>query len=55
MIVKESGIEYHHKHIYKVLHRWGFKQKVPRKVHVNAASDDEKEAFKKRQRKSWTT
>ena len=55
MIVKESGIEYHHKHIYKVLHRWGFKQKVPRKVHINAASDDEKEAFKKRRRKSWTT
>ena len=55
MIVKESGIEYHHKHIYKVLHRWGFKQKVPRKVHINAASDEEKVAFKKRQRKSWTT
>jgi transposase len=52
MIVKESGVEYHRKHIYKVLHRWGFRQKVPRKVHINTASDDEKEAFKKRQRKS---
>jgi transposase len=47
MIVKESGVEYHRKHIYKVLHRWGFKEKVPRKVHVNTASDEEKEAFKK--------
>lgn len=47
MIVKESGVEYHSKHIYKVLHRWGFKEKVPRKVHINTASDEEKEAFKK--------
>jgi len=52
LIVKESGVRYHHKHIYKVLHRWGFKQKVPRKVHINTASDEEKEAFKKRRGKS---
>lgn len=52
MIVKESGVKYHSKHIYKVLHRWGLKQKVPRKVHINTASEEEKEAFKKRHRKS---
>ncbi len=35
--------------MYRILRKWDFKQKVPRKVHVNTASLDEKEAFKKRQ------
>ena len=48
MIIKESGIKYHHNYIYCILCRWGFKQKVPRKVHVNTASAEEKEDFKKR-------
>ena len=48
MIVKESGIKYHYTHIYRILRRWGFKQKVPRKVHVNTASQEEKYDFKKR-------
>jgi putative transposase len=48
-IVNESGIKYHYTHIYRILRKWGFKQKVPRKVHVNTASQEEKEAFKKRQ------
>ena len=43
MIIKESGARYHHNHIYRILRRWGFKQKVPRKVHVNTASAEEKE------------
>ena len=51
LIVKESGIKYHYTHIYRILRKWGFKQKVPRKVHVNTASVEEKEAFKKRQNK----
>ena len=29
------------------MHKWGFKQKVPQKVHVNTASKQEKERFKK--------
>jgi hypothetical protein len=29
------------------MHKWGFKQKVPRKTHVNTASKEEKERFKK--------
>jgi len=29
------------------MHKWGFKQKVPRKVHVNTASKEEKEILKK--------
>jgi putative transposase len=49
LIIKKSGIKYHHIHIYHlILRKWGFKQKVPRKVHVNTASQEEKEAFKKR-------
>ena len=54
LIVKVSGKHYHHIHIYRILRRWGFRQKVPRKVHVNTASKEEKDAFKKRpQRYLW--
>ena len=49
MIIEKSGIKYHHTHVYRILRKWGFKQKVPRKVHVNTASQVEKEDFKKRQ------
>jgi putative transposase len=49
LIIKKSGIKYHYTHIYRILRKWGFKQKVPRKVHVNTASREEKEEFKKRQ------
>jgi putative transposase len=48
LIIQESGIRYHYTHIYRILRKWGFKQKVPRKVHVNTASKEEKEEFKKR-------
>lgn len=50
MIVNEGNVHYHQIYIYSLLHRWGFKQKVPRKVHVNTASNEEKEEFKKEQR-----
>lgn len=49
LIVKKSGgIRYHYTHIYRILRKWGFKQKVPRKVHVNTATRKEKDDFKKR-------
>jgi len=48
LIIRESGVKYHHTHIYRVVKKWGFKQKVPRKVHVNTASAEEKDKFKKR-------
>jgi Winged helix-turn helix len=49
MIVEESGIQYHYyTHIYRLLHKWAFRQKIPRKVHVNTASEEEEEQFKKR-------
>ena len=48
LIIHESGIRYHHNYIYYIVRKWGFKQKVPRKVHVNTATREEKEIFKKR-------
>ena len=54
LIVKKSGIRYHYTHIYRLMHKWGFKQKVPRKTHVNTASKEEKERFKKEQERYWT-
>lgn len=50
MIVREGNVRYHQIYIYTLLHRWGFKQKVPRRVHVDTASYEEKEDFKKEQR-----
>ena len=32
LIIRESGIKYNHNYIYNILRRWGFKQKVPRKI-----------------------
>ena len=54
--MQQSSIKYHSIHIYRILRKWGFKQKVPRKVHVNTtASTEEKNNFKKRQnRYFWT-
>ena len=49
LIIKKSGLKYHYTHIYRILRKWGFKQKIPRKVHVNTASLEEKDDFKKRQ------
>ena len=54
LIIRESGIRvrYHHNYIYYIVRKWGFKQKVPRKVHVNTASKEEKDEFKKRHARS---
>jgi putative transposase len=54
LIVKKSGgIRYHYTHIYRLMHKWGFKQKVPRRVHVNTASKEEKERFNKEQERYY--
>ncbi|HSE99681.1 MAG TPA: helix-turn-helix domain-containing protein [Nitrososphaeraceae archaeon] len=54
LIVKKSGrIRYHYTHIYRLMHKWGFKQKIPRKVHVNTASKEDKERFKKEQERYY--
>jgi putative transposase len=52
MIVRDGNVKYHYNHIFRILHKWGFKQKVPRKVHVNTASQEEKGSFKKEPRRS---
>ena len=54
IIIQESRIQYHQIYIYTLLWKWGFKQKVPRRVHVNTASKEEKERFKKEQERYWT-
>ncbi len=53
IVRKSGGIRYHYTHIYRLMHKWGFKQKVPRKVHVNTGSKEEKERFKKEQERYW--
>lgn len=51
IIHKKAGVRYHEVHIYRLLHKWGFKPKVPQKRFVNIASKKEKEQFKKMRRK----
>ena len=47
LIYKKTGVRYHEVHIYRLLHKWGFKPKVPQKRFVNTASIKEKRKFKK--------
>ena len=49
LIYERTGVKYHEVHIYRLLHRWGFSPKVPRMKFVNAASQQEKNKFRKRQ------
>lgn len=50
---KSARIRYHYTHVCRLLHKWGFKQKVPKQVHVNTASKEEKEHFKKEPKRYW--
>ena len=47
LIHKKTGVRYHEVHIYRLLHKWGFKSKIPQKKFVNTASAKEKKKFKK--------
>lgn len=55
MIIRESGggVKYHYIYIYRLLHKWGFKLKVPRRIHINTASKEErrKRSIQKRAQK----
>ena len=42
---KTAGVRYHEVHIYRLLHKWGFKSKVPQKRFVNTASVKQKKKF----------
>lgn len=52
IIHKRTGVRYHEVHVYRILHKWGFKPKVPRKRFVSTASKEEKEQFKKELKRS---
>lgn len=47
LIYKKTEVRYHEVHIYRLLHKWGFKPKVLQKRFVNSASTKEKKRFKK--------
>ena len=47
LIYNKTGVRYHEVHIYRLLHKWGFKSKVPQKRFVNTASVKDKRKFKK--------
>ncbi len=47
LIYKRAGVIYSETHICRLLHRWGFRRKVPIKSHFGTASMEE-EDFKKR-------
>jgi transposase len=47
LIYGKTGVRYHEVHIYRLLHKWGFKPKVPQKRFVNNASEEYKKRFKK--------
>ena len=51
IIYEKTGVRYHEVHIYRLLRKWKFSPKVPRKRFVNTASNEEKKQFKKRLRK----
>ena len=51
IIYEKTGVRYHEVHIYRLLHKWKFSPKVPRKRFINAASNEERKQFKKRLRK----
>jgi transposase len=48
IIYERTGVRYHEVHIHRLLHKWKFSPKVPRKRFVNTASNKEKKQFKKR-------
>ena len=47
LIYKKTGVRYHEVHIYRLLHKWSFKSKVPQKKFVNTASTKERRDSKK--------
>jgi transposase len=47
LIYNKTGVRYHEVHIYRLLHKWGFKSKVSQKRFVNTASKRTKRDSKK--------
>ena len=54
IIVKKSGgIRYHYTHIYRLFASGDSNRKYQERVHVNTASKEEKERFKKEPERYW--
>lgn len=52
-LIEEKGkVKYHFTHIYRLMHKWGFREKIPQRRHINTAPIEEKEDFKKR---TWSS
>ena len=51
LVHEQTGVRYSLMHITRLLHSWGLSRKRPDRRHINAASDEEVERFKKRRKK----
>jgi len=51
LIHEQTGVWYSLMHITRLLHSWGLSKQRPKRKHVNAASDEEVERFKKGRRR----
>lgn len=47
MIYEDYGVKYCIRHVIRLLHKWDFRSIRPRKKHINTATEEEKEKFKK--------
>jgi transposase len=47
LVRREAGVTYSERHVYRLLHRWGYRSVVPRKRFVRTATKEQKAAFKK--------
>jgi putative transposase len=48
LIYKKTGVRYDEVHIYRLLHKWGFKSKIPQKKFVNACFQERQKEIQKR-------
>jgi transposase len=51
LIYEKTGVQYSLMHVTRLLHKWGLSKQRPRKKHINAASDEEVERFKRGRKK----
>ena len=51
LVHERTGIQYSLMHVTRLLHLWGLSRKRPGRRHINAASDEEVERFKKGRKK----
>lgn len=47
LIYQETGVTYTHRHIVRLLHKWGFERIIPRKEHEKADKQEQEEFLKK--------